>query len=301
MSAERAQKPQSGGKLLPCPRCKNEVEDLLKIDVGMKLAIEQSGHKDQFTPQVCPKCYTDLSNMISQGARLRANKQKETFNRKVLWKNRVGFLKQARNLMSVRAYPEAAVLYEKYIKSVAVGFEKKPTEIHPDLFKDPRHRKELSVLTYVFWDLYKIYDTDPKYEQRLMFAAEKLKVFAMSGSQQEDIARKLENYEKFSNNRAVFKDLTKALNANVVRCFIATAAFSSRQAPEVLTLCAFRDQILSQYFLGRIFIKTYYRISPPIAEFLDHQPQLKNLVRKVLRITAMRLKEIFSLKDTPEF
>jgi hypothetical protein len=134
-----------------------------------------------------------------------------------------------------------------------------------------------------------------------MFAAEKLKAFALSGSQQEDIARKLKNYEKYSNNRAVFKDLTKALNANLVRCFIATAAFSSRQAPEVLTLCAFRDQILAHYFLGRVFIKTYYRISPPIAKFLYCQPQLQKVARKVLRLTAMRLKRIFNLKDVPEF
>ncbi len=301
MSAEKAAKPQTGAKLLPCPRCKNEVEDLLKIDVGMKLAIEQSGHKDEFKAQVCPKCYTDLSNMISQGARLRANKTKETYNRKVLWKNRVGFLKQARNLMSVRAYPEAAVLYEKYIKSVAVGFEKKPTEISPEIFKDPRHRKELSVLTYVFWDLYKIYDTDPKYAQKLNFAAEKLKAFASSGSQQEDIARKLENFDKFAQNRAVFKDLSKTLNASVVRCFIATAAFSSRTAPEVITLCAFRDQILKASLFGRFFIMSYYKISPPIARYLDNQPFLKKIARSILRKTALRLKEIFNLKDTPEF
>lgn len=299
MSAQKL-KPQTGAKLLPCPRCKNEVEDLLKIDVGMKLSIENAGHKDQLFPQVCPKCYTDLSSLISQGARLRANKTKETYNRKVLWKNRVGFLKQARNLMSIRAYPEAATLYEKYIKSVAIGFEKKPTELGPAMFKDPRHRKELSVLTYVFWDLYKIYDSDPRYAQKLSFAAQKLKEFANNGSMQDDISRKLGNFDKFAVNRAIYKDLCKSIGGNAVRCFIATAAFSTRTAPEVLALCAFRDQILKNYFLGQIFISSYYKISPPIARWLDRNPTYKKYVRFVLRKTATRLNSIFNLKDTPD-
>lgn len=277
-------------KLLPCPRCKNQVEDLLKIDVGMKLALEQNRRPESAIVQACPKCYSELSSLVSQGAKLRAQKNSREFSKKLLWKNRVDFLKQARNLMSIRAYTEAAIMYEKYMKSVAIGFECKPTEIRPELFKDPRHRKELTVMSYVLWDLFKIYDTSPKYIDRQKMISQKLIVFAKSNSNiQADLARKLKNYSRSATNKSLTQEALKAIDKNLVRCFIATAAFDSPLAPEVQILCAFRDQILQRYFLGNLFIETYYRVSPPIARALDRLPQAKPPVRAVLRILATRL------------
>lgn len=284
-------------KLLPCPRCKSEVEDLLKIDAGMKLSLQENGQPESGLPQVCPKCYTELSSTVSQGARLRAQKTSREHNKKVLWKNRVDFLKQARNLMSIRAYPEAGLMYEKYMKSVAIGFEIKPTEITPDLFKDPRHRKELTVMSYVFWDLYKVYDTNPKYADKQRMIAQKLIDFAHSNSNiQADLARKLHNYTRYATNKSLTNEVLRSVDKNLVRCFIATAAFETRLAPEVQILCAFRDQFLKNYFLGRAFIHTYYKISPPIARALDHAPTAKKPVRWVLSIIATRLNAILNLK-----
>lgn len=294
---EKKQAPSLQKKLLPCPKCKNEVEDLLKIDVGMKLSLENEGHKELIFPQVCPKCYTELSSKISQGARLRAEKTSRDYNKKVLWKNRVDFLKQARNLMSIRAYPEAAITYEKYLKSVAIGFECKPTELAPDKFKDPRYRKELTIMTYVLWDLYKVYDTNEKYRERQLFVAEKLKEFALfNNNTQADIARKLQNYLKYTNNKKLTTELLKKVDSNLVRCFIATAAFENREQLEVKMLCKFRDNVLSQFKLGQIFIQFYYKVSPTIARFLDHQPIFKKPIRKILQKIAMRLNQFFDLR-----
>ena len=282
-------------KLLPCPKCKNEVEDLLKIDAGMKLSL--GSRPEAALPQVCPKCYTELSSLVSQGAKLRAQKNSREHNKKVLWKNRVDFLKQARNLMSIRAYPESAIMYEKYMKSVAIGFEVKPTDISPETFKDPRHKKELTVMSYVMWDLYKIYDTSPKYADRQKMIAQKLIAFARSNSNiQSDLARKLQNYVKYAKNRPLTNEVLKGVDKNLVRCFIATAAFDSRLAPEVQILCAFRDNFLNRYFLGNLFIETYYRISPPIARALDRSPTAKKPVRFVLSIIATRLNAWLNLK-----
>jgi hypothetical protein len=284
-------------KLLPCPRCKNEVEDLLRIDAGMKLSLQKSSKKESEYPQVCPKCYTELSSTISQGARLRAQKTSIEYSKKVLWKNRVDFLKQARNLMAIRAYPESAIMYEKYMKSVAIGFDVKPTEISPQLFKEPRHRKELTIMSYVLWDLFKIYDTSPQYAERQKMIAQKLIEFAKSSSNiQADLARKLNNYTRYTNNKQLTNEVLKAVDNNLVRCFIATAAFESRSATEVQILCAFRDQFLKRYFLGRIFIQAYYKISPPIARSLDHHPTAKKPVRKILTIIATRLNAWLKLR-----
>lgn len=284
-------------KLLPCPRCKNQVEDLLKIDAGMKLALEQSGKAESALAQACPKCYAELSSLVSQGAKLRAQKTSREYNKKVLWKNRVDFLKQARNLMSIRAYPESAVMYEKYMKSVAIGFDCKPTEIRAELFKDARHKKELTVMSYVLWDLFKIYDTNEKYLDRQRLIAQKLIDFANSNSNiQADLARKLQNYTKYATNKALTNEVLKSVDKNLVKCFIASAAFDSRQAIEVQILCAFRDQVLRRYFLGNVFIETYYKVSPPVARALNNAPVFKLPVRAVLRVIALRLNAWLKLK-----
>ncbi len=45
-------------------------------------------------------------------------------------------------------------------------------------------------------------------------------------------------------------------------CYIATCVYGSYDCPEVWTLRRFRDYTLDNYFLGRLFIKMYYSISP---------------------------------------
>ena len=62
-------------------------------------------------------------------------------------------------------------------------------------------------------------------------------------------------------------------------CFIATAAYGSRMAQEVITLKSFRDNILLKFGIGKAFVKFYYNVSPPIAEFISDHGGLKAMVR----------------------
>jgi len=62
-------------------------------------------------------------------------------------------------------------------------------------------------------------------------------------------------------------------------CFIATAAYGSYLDSHVETLRDFRDSYLLTNPVGKALVSTYYKLSPPIAEFIDEHPALKPVVR----------------------
>jgi uncharacterized repeat protein (TIGR01451 family) len=62
-------------------------------------------------------------------------------------------------------------------------------------------------------------------------------------------------------------------------CFIATAAYGTPMAEEVQILREFRDEYLLTNPVGKGLVGFYYRVSPPIAEFITEHPSLKPIVR----------------------
>jgi DNA-directed RNA polymerase subunit RPC12/RpoP len=65
-------------------------------------------------------------------------------------------------------------------------------------------------------------------------------------------------------------------------CYIATAVYGSYDAPEVLILRHFRDTVLIKHYFGRLFIKIYYLLSPPIAEKLKNAKHMNCVVKNIL-------------------
>ena len=72
-------------------------------------------------------------------------------------------------------------------------------------------------------------------------------------------------------------------NAGANHCFIATAAYGIPIAEEVMILRQFRNEYLLTNPIGRVFVDTYYKISPSIAGFIRRHPVLKKMMRENLK------------------
>ena len=65
-------------------------------------------------------------------------------------------------------------------------------------------------------------------------------------------------------------------------CFIATAAFGTPFAEEINVLRIWRDNWLLKNRLGVIFVRFYYKISPPIANRIRISDTKRSWTRKLL-------------------
>ncbi len=81
-------------------------------------------------------------------------------------------------------------------------------------------------------------------------------------------------------------------------CYIATCVYGSYDCPEVWTLRRFRDNIIATNILGRVFIKTYYAISPTLVKWFGNKTWFKKLWKIPLdkMISSLKSKGV---ADTP--
>jgi len=66
------------------------------------------------------------------------------------------------------------------------------------------------------------------------------------------------------------------------RCFVATAAYGTETTPELDILRDFRDQVLLENGAGSAFVDAYYKLSPPVANFIVRNDFMRAIVREVL-------------------
>lgn len=280
-----------------CPRCSAQTPELIRVEAGMKLRLNETGVDASPPPEVCTNCYKEYSSSVSQGAQLIAAENAKAHNRMVLWKNRISLIKQGQEKMSVRAYSEAALLYEKYIRTLEICNDIEAGKLDPLFFNKPGQEKELYVLATVYWDLMRVYDSSSRYGQRLATTSRNLLKILPYCKNKQEIIRKANRYLKSSKNYNVFKNFCRE-SSRLKKgggCYIATASFGSQSTWQVQTFYHFRDKILYKSFNGRLFICIYYLVSPTLANYIANRPSLKKLSKKFLTTFAMHLKKRYNL------
>ncbi len=227
--------------------------------------------------------------MVSSGVQLRAEAKAKEHNRNMLWKNRVNLIKQARQFMESKSYSQAAVSYEKYVKVLELVYQLKPGGLAPESFNKSSRSKELTVVTSVYWDLMRIYDASPRYTDRMRMAANKLALFLPYSSIFPEIIRKAEAFQKSAKNPNIVREFLRASKKSRLPCFVATAAFNSPNAFEVLVLRQYRDLVLKKSFVGRKFIFWYYKHGAKIAWLAREGSPLKPLIKGLLKVASIFL------------
>ncbi len=82
--------------------------------------------------------------------------------------------------------------------------------------------------------------------------------------------------------KSTAKQVGKTISTATDGCYIATMAYGDYDHPQVLELRTFRDDFLSKSYLGRNFIKLYYKYSPLLVEKLKDKAKINDIIRTLL-------------------
>jgi hypothetical protein len=268
-----------------CPSCGQVVHEIFPIDLDLRDKLKQADPSYPIGEEICKSCIIDLRKKAygSGGLMLMQERAKDE-RKKKLWSSRVALVKQGNALMNGKLLNEAAVSYEKYLRMLELIFDCKTGQLSPESLKESAKTAELTIITGVYWDLLRIYDSSDQFADRQRHAASQLAKFINYTPVYSDIMKKANVFVKSARNPEVVRYFMGQAKKKRTRCFIATSAFETPNSLEVQYLRVFRDATLKNSYWGRKFVYLYYKTSPTIADFLDNQFWLKPLVRSVLRL-----------------
>ena len=81
-------------------------------------------------------------------------------------------------------------------------------------------------------------------------------------------------------------------------CYVATSVYGSYDCPEVWVLRRYRDTVLDNHIMGKLFIHSYYAISPLLVSLFGSFSWWNRLFKKRLDKLVVKLKAK-GFSDTP--
>lgn len=189
-------------------------------------------------------------------------------------KRRIEVAKTGLAQYNSKKYGEAAKAFLTYIRILEDWKGVPENGLAPKQFDLKKDIAELLLINAVFWHLVKLFDnTPPGKDKRFIQYLGKYVVFSKGMQFQPLAAETLRKYidSTSAKHRAQMKAAYKAITGT--NCFVASSLMDCYEGYDpVPVLRIYRDEKLSKTFLGGLFVKTYYRLGPLIAEIMDHMP-----------------------------
>ncbi len=91
---------------------------------------------------------------------------------------------------------------------------------------------------------------------------------------------------------------TKQQSKKKKGCYVASCVYGSYDCPQVWILRRYRDQSLMRNWCGRLFVKTYYCISPILVKLCGNKEWFKRFWKKYLDLLTQKLR-LKGFEDTP--
>lgn len=200
---------------------------------------------------------------------------------------RISIARQGRMAFEKGELSEAVNCYRRFLNITARSLNSELKNMNPKMFDEPNRESESLLVSAISLDLVKILDQlegESSVQERGLFLRLFIN-FTVGRSYQGFAAENLRKYIAYSKSLRNKEEFRAAYEAIRIRraCFLATAAFESPDAPELERLRIFRERYLRTNPAGRLFVRAYYGVSPPMAGILKRSGTLRKLTRYAIR------------------
>lgn len=170
---------------------------------------------------------------------------------------------------------------EKDVEGAIIGFDRIPEDPSQGNFSND----EVVCITNTNYYLGLIYATEPGFEDKEK-AIKRLKKAQSLGYSVSDT-----EINELTENLIDKKTVGVSQESSSGGCYVATCVYGSYDCPPVWTLRRFRDNILSNSMLGRLFIKAYYATSPTAVRFFGNKKWFHRLFKAPLDRLVKKLQD----------
>ena len=214
-------------------------------------------------------------------------------------------LKESFNCSStVIAFYYAALIYEKSEEfndyEMAIDYFEKIADIKPTPSNTEFYSFDDWCQVKANYELGMIYATADKFidKEKTYNYLTKSKSWGydISDEEIESIINKINTENKLKNVNV--NNSGTSTNTKSNGCYVATCVYGSYDCPEVWTLRRFRDYVLKESIPGRLFIKSYYTVSPTVVKLFGKDKWFHKLFKTTLDKFVIKLQKD-GIKDTP--